>query len=115
MVSTHFLDAEPTEVDKPDAAGQGFRNAFRQMRRCRTKEKEAGGVIGPIRQHPEQFEQVWAPLDFVYNDQTGEVLQCPHGGGQSLKVNRVFQIEVAALFSLRHDPGKSSLATLSWT
>jgi hypothetical protein len=115
MLSTHLIDVEPKEVDKSDAASERFRYTFRQMRGCRTKDKESGGVFGPIHQYSKQFKQVRAALNFVDNYQTGKVFQYPQRCRQSAKVNRVFQIEINAGFSLRHDPGESGLATLSWT
>jgi hypothetical protein len=115
MLSAHLLDAEPKEVDKPYAAGKGFRHAFHQMRGSRTKKEESGGILGSVHQYSDQFKQVWASLNFVDNDQAGEFLQYLHGRGQSLKVNGAFQIKIGARFALSHDSGQSRLAALSWT
>jgi hypothetical protein len=114
MVSPHLFDVKPKEVDKTDTAGEGFRNPFCQVRGCRAKDKESGGAVWSIHEHPQQRKQVRASLDFIDNHQTGEVFQCPHGRRQSAKVNRVFQIEIGARFAFRQDPSKRGLATLPW-
>jgi hypothetical protein len=62
-----------------------------------------------------QFKQVRAALNFIDNYQTGETLEHPQGSRQSSKINRVLQVEISAWFALCHHPGKSGLATLSWT
>ncbi len=79
MIFTHLFDVETKEVDKSDAAGERFRYAFHQMRGCRTKDKESGGMFGPIHQYSKQFKQVRAALNFIDNYQTGEALEHPQG------------------------------------
>jgi len=112
---TPLLRGQTRKDHESDTAGKRFRYTSGQVWRGRAKEKEAGRIVGPVNQHPEQFEEVGSSLNFVDDYQTGEFFQCPHGCRQSADVHSVFEIKIGGWFTLRDLPRKCGFAALART
>ena len=87
---------ESGQVHDPDPPGERLRNPADQRRRRAPEHQKAGPIVGPIDQDTQRLEQRRRPLDFVDDDQPGQVFQRPFWSFQPPPVPCSFQVEERA-------------------
>jgi len=65
-----------------------------QIGRSAAENEKSGRQGIPVAQNPQHRKQIGAPLDFVDDDQSLQILKSHHWLIQAAKAERIFQIEI---------------------